>query len=66
MFGGVGGPDGVMMGMPGMAMANAAVRRIQPEALPDITPVAPKDLAPVQRTRKLFPETWIWKSEKIP
>ncbi|KAH3873347.1 hypothetical protein DPMN_036581 [Dreissena polymorpha] len=28
--------------------------------------VAPKDLAPVQQTRKLFPETWLWKSQVVP
>jgi len=27
--------------------------------------ISPQDVAPVQRTRKLFPETWLWKSEQV-
>ncbi|KAH3723816.1 hypothetical protein DPMN_049610 [Dreissena polymorpha] len=52
-FGGFGGPMIEQM------------RPMPPLPKADIV-VAPKDLAPVQQTRKLFPETWLWKSQIVP
>ncbi|KAH3873335.1 hypothetical protein DPMN_036568 [Dreissena polymorpha] len=44
--------------------ASAPIRHMA--SLPEVHAiVAPKDLVPVQQTRKLFPETWLWKSQIV-
>lgn len=52
--------DGIpMMAMaaPGAAMGGAAVRRQ--------SGVVSQELKPVTKTRKLFPETWIWTNKTV-
>ena len=38
------------------------VQNVKPVSLPS----APTELAPVQRVRKLFPETWLWTTKTVP
>ncbi|XP_052773206.1 CD109 antigen-like [Mya arenaria] len=45
--------------IPGMAPSMILMKSAIPTAVPSA------ELVPVQRTRKLFPETWLWRSEKV-
>ncbi|XP_052244580.1 pregnancy zone protein-like [Dreissena polymorpha] len=68
-FGGFGGNNMMVMAVPLMGRMDGPMREqmrpMPPLPKADIV-VAPKDLAPVQQTRKLFPETWLWKSQIVP
>ena len=64
---GAAGMADVAMAAPRLAMASGSIMA-GPGPVPtvDMKPIISKDnLAPVKRTRKLFPETWLWKSTDI-
>jgi len=74
---GSGGFGGIQVRrVPMRAMAMESASSIDAMVLPAFQPdvmlkadqveiISPQDVAPVQRTRKLFPETWLWKSEQV-